>query len=274
MSLVVQYCQSLPSHCAVWEFAHWLEEWERSQWRALGWMVANCMFSSSVRLTLTPGPSFGIGSWRPGGGWQAIIHQSEACRLAWIILQAAGDYCCPLQGWICAQMLWWHCANFISHHPNFIWWLWRTVSCFSVINTRFEYLTHIFNRCVMALIRGIHSKFPCPICLIPSKNLTDHSTDYALQMVEDAKAHLELYRQNHDAGEKVLKEQSLWPVDVSLHSDINIILLTWIIPMTTIRTLFGWSISPNLSILYRLICCMQVTLAYGATICSRSWSPI
>ena len=78
----------------------------------------------------------------------------------------------------------------------------------------------------MALIRGINSKCPCPICLIPSENLTDHSTDYALRTVEDAKARLELYRRNHDAGEKVLKEQSLRPVEVRLHSDINIILLT------------------------------------------------
>jgi hypothetical protein len=69
---------------------------------------------------------------------------------------------------------------------------------------------------MMALIRGIKSKCPCPICLIPSENLTDHSTNYPRRTTEDTKARLELYRRNHMAGEKALKDQSLRPVDVSV----------------------------------------------------------
>ncbi|KAG1858351.1 hypothetical protein C8R48DRAFT_544380, partial [Suillus tomentosus] len=33
-------------------------------------------------------------------------------------------------------------------------------------------------QCVMALIRGLNSACPCPICLVPREELTDHSTTY------------------------------------------------------------------------------------------------
>jgi len=67
----------------------------------------------------------------------------------------------------------------------------------------------------MALIRGLRSNCPCPICLVPADHLTDHVMDYPRQTVEDAKAFLELYRQNRAAGETVLKEQSLRPIEVN-----------------------------------------------------------
>ncbi|KAG1889652.1 uncharacterized protein F5891DRAFT_926277, partial [Suillus fuscotomentosus] len=33
-------------------------------------------------------------------------------------------------------------------------------------------------QCVMALIRGLNSACPCPICLVPREELTDHSMTY------------------------------------------------------------------------------------------------
>ena len=102
-------------------------------------------------------------------------------------------------------------ANIISHHFNIVRWLWRTV-CSSVMC---NLILSCFDRCVMVLIRGIKSKCPCPICLIPSESLTDHSTDYPRRTTEDAKARLKLYRWDHAAGEKALKDQSLRPVEVS-----------------------------------------------------------
>ncbi|KAG9310467.1 hypothetical protein JVU11DRAFT_9611 [Chiua virens] len=68
-------------------------------------------------------------------------------------------------------------------------------------------------QCVMALIRGMNLSCPCPICLVPRDKLTDHSTDYPHQTIEDAKACLVLYGQNHTMGEKKLKEQGLRPIE-------------------------------------------------------------
>lgn len=53
--------------------------------------------------------------------------------------------------------------------------------------------SHNVDRCVMALIRGLKSHCPCPICLIPTDCLTDHAMDYPRWTVKDAKTFLELY---------------------------------------------------------------------------------
>ena len=50
----------------------------------------------------------------------------------------------------------------------------------------------------------------------------DHTTDHPRQTVEDTKAFLELYEQNCAAGEKLLKEQSLQPIKVFLHSSVRV----------------------------------------------------
>ncbi|KAJ8580971.1 hypothetical protein M405DRAFT_887350 [Rhizopogon salebrosus TDB-379] len=67
-------------------------------------------------------------------------------------------------------------------------------------------------QCVMALIRGFGSDCPCPVCLIPKKQLTDHSTTYPMHTVEDAQAGLQLWSRDRAAGEAELKKQSLRPV--------------------------------------------------------------
>jgi hypothetical protein len=69
-------------------------------------------------------------------------------------------------------------------------------------------------QCVMALIRGFGSDCPCPVCLVPKKQLTDHSTTYPMRTVEDAQAGLQLWSRDRAAGEAELKKQSLRPVKV------------------------------------------------------------
>ncbi|KAG6326821.1 hypothetical protein ID866_12268 [Astraeus odoratus] len=64
-------------------------------------------------------------------------------------------------------------------------------------------------QCVMALIRGPDSACPCPICLVPKDKLTDHAKSHPIQIPEDAQACVELFNQNHKAGESALKRLSL-----------------------------------------------------------------
>lgn len=66
----------------------------------------------------------------------------------------------------------------------------------------------------MALVRGLNSNCPCPICLVPSTKLYDLSTTYPTRTVEDAKAFLELYLRDRVAGEAILKEHGLRPIVV------------------------------------------------------------
>jgi hypothetical protein len=77
----------------------------------------------------------------------------------------------------------------------------------------------------MALIWGTGSLCPCPICLVPSSKLCDHTVTHPIQNVEDAQAHIKLYEENHVAGEAALKEQGLWPVKVC-PSNIYILMLS------------------------------------------------
>ncbi|KAG1902756.1 uncharacterized protein F5891DRAFT_1127421 [Suillus fuscotomentosus] len=67
-------------------------------------------------------------------------------------------------------------------------------------------------QCVMALIRGLNSACPCPICLVPREELTDHSTTYPKRTVKDAQDCVELWSRDHIAGEVELKKWSLRPI--------------------------------------------------------------
>ncbi|KAG1899028.1 uncharacterized protein F5891DRAFT_1190206 [Suillus fuscotomentosus] len=67
-------------------------------------------------------------------------------------------------------------------------------------------------QCVMALIRGLHSNCPCPVCCIPSTKLSDLNATYPTRTVEDAKAFLELYLRDRIAGAEVLKVHGLRPI--------------------------------------------------------------
>jgi len=70
----------------------------------------------------------------------------------------------------------------------------------------------------MALIRGINSHYPCPICLVPAKELSDLSKIYPLRTTEKMK---EVYETAQRAGtiaekEVILKECGLRDVEVGL----------------------------------------------------------
>ncbi|KAG2131054.1 hypothetical protein DEU56DRAFT_757678 [Suillus clintonianus] len=67
-------------------------------------------------------------------------------------------------------------------------------------------------QCVMALIRGLKSGCPCPVCLVPREALTDHSTTYPKCTVEDAQNRVALWSRDHVEGEAELKKQSLRPI--------------------------------------------------------------
>lgn len=68
----------------------------------------------------------------------------------------------------------------------------------------------------MALIRGLQSKFPCPICLIPKDQLSKLQV-YPAQYPAQSQAIVSSARDASNAKERerILKEYSLRDVDVS-----------------------------------------------------------
>ena len=71
-----------------------------------------------------------------------------------------------------------------------------------------------FDRCVMALIRGLRSHCPCPVRLIPRDKLWDHAADYPIRSAQNAIEYLQEWEIDRVTGEKALKAQSLRPVEV------------------------------------------------------------
>jgi len=69
----------------------------------------------------------------------------------------------------------------------------------------------------MALIRGVMSNFPCPICLIPREEISKFPNPYPLRTSDDVAATLEKARSKQLAEEKerVLAAEGLRDVDVS-----------------------------------------------------------
>jgi len=68
----------------------------------------------------------------------------------------------------------------------------------------------------MALIRGINSHYPCPVCLVPAEDLSDLSKIYPLRTTEKMK---EIYETAQKAGtmaakDVILKEYGLRDVEV------------------------------------------------------------
>ncbi|KAG1899569.1 uncharacterized protein F5891DRAFT_1128965 [Suillus fuscotomentosus] len=82
------------------------------------------------------------------------------------------------------------------------WWLYALIL---LLSADYE------EQCMMALIWGTGSLCPCPICLVPSSKLRDHTVTYPTRKVEDAQIRVKLY-ENHATGEAALKEQGLRPV--------------------------------------------------------------
>jgi len=71
-------------------------------------------------------------------------------------------------------------------------------------------------RCVMTLVRGFGSKFPCPVCLVPPHMLADLSETHPRRTTRSMQAVLKEANEKHLASEKenVLKEAGLRGVDV------------------------------------------------------------
>ncbi|KAI6009909.1 hypothetical protein BKA83DRAFT_4133141 [Pisolithus microcarpus] len=67
-------------------------------------------------------------------------------------------------------------------------------------------------QCIMALIRGLKSHCPCPICLVPSDQLCNHTSTYPMHMSLDAITSLEVYKRSQKDGEALMQKQSLQPV--------------------------------------------------------------
>ena len=68
----------------------------------------------------------------------------------------------------------------------------------------------------MALVRGTSSLFPCPVCLVPRKELMAIWKKYKERTGEDMTAILQEARAapNKAQAEKILKRVSLRPVEV------------------------------------------------------------
>jgi len=87
----------------------------------------------------------------------------------------------------------------------------------------FNCLYHLSSRCVMALIRGINSHYPCPVCLVPAEDLSDLSKIYPLRTTEKMKEVYETAQgaETMAAKEVILKEYSLRDVEVHLSSELH-----------------------------------------------------
>jgi hypothetical protein len=68
----------------------------------------------------------------------------------------------------------------------------------------------------MALIWGINSHFPCPVCLVPAENLSDLSLSFSLHTMETMRVVYETANEADSAAEKeaILKEYGLRDVKV------------------------------------------------------------
>ncbi|KAK0475391.1 hypothetical protein IW261DRAFT_1422226 [Armillaria novae-zelandiae] len=60
--------------------------------------------------------------------------------------------------------------------------------------------------CMMTLIRGVHSACPCPVCLVPDKNLMDITEVYPLRTTENMQ---KCYHQAQEVEDDILKSSGL-----------------------------------------------------------------
>jgi hypothetical protein len=69
----------------------------------------------------------------------------------------------------------------------------------------------------MTLIRGINSRYPCPVCLVPAEDLSNLSNVYPLRTTEKMKEVYETAQRAGTMAEKdaVLKEYGLRDIEVS-----------------------------------------------------------
>lgn len=116
----------------------------------------------------------------------------------------------------------------------------------------------------MALIRGLQSKFPCPICLIPKDQLSKLQV-YPAQYPTQSQAIVSSARDasNVEECERILKEYSLHNVDVSYF--ISVYIFFCIICLIKSRMFFGRVQTGMFMQLFPLIICMPMVV-FGKTI--------
>lgn len=67
-------------------------------------------------------------------------------------------------------------------------------------------LTIVFcARCFMALIRGVNSHFPCPVCLVPNAQMSDGS----IHLPRTSESMKEVYNKAAEYGSKKEQEEHL-----------------------------------------------------------------
>ncbi|KAI6146925.1 hypothetical protein BKA82DRAFT_35708 [Pisolithus tinctorius] len=67
-------------------------------------------------------------------------------------------------------------------------------------------------QCMMSLIRGMKSKCPCPVCLVPLEELSHLAKSFPTCTIRQAKEALTIYQEKKSAGEPILKALRLRPV--------------------------------------------------------------
>ncbi|EDQ99252.1 uncharacterized protein LACBIDRAFT_316752 [Laccaria bicolor S238N-H82] len=86
-------------------------------------------------------------------------------------------------------------------------------------------------QCIIALIRGVNSKFPCPVCLIPGDQLANLSSDFPLRFSSDMeKIYKSTIGLNASETEETLKNVGLRDVE-------NVF---WKFPRTDIHRAISW----------------------------------
>ncbi|KAL4069118.1 hypothetical protein V8B97DRAFT_1917684 [Scleroderma yunnanense] len=80
-------------------------------------------------------------------------------------------------------------------------------------------------QCVMALIRGLNSHCPCPMCLMPFNQLCDHMRTHPLYTSTCTMWHFDLYQKSQHDGDELMQQQSWQPVKNAFwhvnHSDLH-----------------------------------------------------
>lgn len=80
----------------------------------------------------------------------------------------------------------------------------------------FVLIVSFYTRCFMALIRGVKSDFPCPICLVPGDQMSDGSTHdlrttRSMQKVYDEAMKLPTKTRQHEHLQKYgLRRVEVW----------------------------------------------------------------
>lgn len=106
------------------------------------------------------------------------------------------------------------------------------------------------DRCVIALIRGVNSKFPCPVCLVPGDQLINLSTDFPLRISSEMKKiHESTKELNIGQTDEILKAFGLRDVEVRVEKGATLCLahtnllpknVFWKFPRTDIYQAISW----------------------------------